>query len=151
MERFWSKVRKAGPDECWEWQAARCKITGYGYFRTGGRGSGTTTAHRVAYTLTHGDVDSDAVICHRCDNRSCVNPAHLFAGSQAENISDMVAKKRQARGAGHSVGVLTESQVQEIRARYAAGGILQRELAAEYGISRDWVGKIVNRRWWRHI
>lgn len=149
MERFWSKVSKAGTDECWTWTAAKDR-TGYGYFRTGGKGSPTTTAHRVAYVLAHGPVADDVVICHRCDNRSCVNPSHLFAGSQADNIRDMQRKRRHSHGESHGASKLTADNVQAIRARHSAGESM-RSLGREFGVDTTWVSKIVHRRWWRHV
>ena len=146
--RFWAKVQVAGPDECWVWTAA--KANGYGMFRVGSKGSKTTTAHRVSYELANGPTSSDLVICHRCDNRACVNPAHLFAGTQAENIEDMVGKARQSRGERHRPSKLTEVAVREMRRKHAAGDSMK-ALGREFGVDAAWVSQIVNRRWWRHV
>src|SRR4051794_39286296 len=83
-ERFWPKVdRSAGPDACWPWTASIAR-NGYGQFLDDGRI--TTTAHRVAYRLTHGAVDADMVIDHLCRNRACCNPDHLEAVTHDENM-----------------------------------------------------------------
>jgi hypothetical protein len=93
-ERFWSKVRRGTKFECWEWQAAR-NDDGYGLCRGGSRS--IEGAHRVSWRLANGEIPEGQQILHRCDNRACVNPAHLFLGSQQDNIADMLAKGRHVK------------------------------------------------------
>lgn len=97
-ERFWAKVNKAtglGPDgECWEWTGHLMKF-GYGVVRADGK---VRKAHRVSYALNNGPVPDDMMVCHRCDNPSCVRPDHLFLGTQQDNMDDRMAKGRYRRG-----------------------------------------------------
>ena len=89
-ERFWAKVVCGGPSECWEWTAT-LDGGGYGRIKSGGKLDG---AHRVSWELHHGKIPVDRWVLHRCDNRKCVNPAHLFLGTRGDNVSDMVQKGR---------------------------------------------------------
>jgi hypothetical protein len=87
-ERFWDSVERRGPDECWPWQ--RKTHLKYGYFAANGR---HYIASRVAWAIANGS-SPDGLVCHRCDNPTCCNPAHLFLGTVADNIRDMAAKGR---------------------------------------------------------
>lgn len=146
-ERFWEKVDKRGPDECWLWTAATNEA-GYGVMRPEGRRTGPTVkAHRVSLALAGVDV-AGRVVRHRCDNPPCVNPAHLELGTQIQNVGDMVRRGRVAHGSMRSR--LTEDDVRAIRARAAAGDLM-RVIAADFGISRPTVSRIVNRKGWLHV
>lgn len=152
-ERFWEKVdQSGGPDACWLWTGSTTG-GGYGYISPGGRAEGVP-AHRVSWEL-HNDLIPDGLwVLHRCDNRPCVNPAHLFLGTVGDNNRDMFAKgrawqqqhpERMPRGEDHHSAILSDAQVAEIRHRYANGETNQSALAREYGVSHGTVNRYVTR------
>lgn len=146
-DRFWSKVDPTG--HCWEWTAYR-KKNGYGQFtlRTGL----FVGAHTVSYALTHGPIPAGLSICHRCDNPPCVNPDHLFLGSQRDNTLDMFAKGRatRSRGIERSNARLNEDAVREIRNAPLRHGVVA-ELARQFGVSDTTIRKIRNGEKWGHV
>jgi hypothetical protein len=146
LEDVWEYVDRRGDDECWPWVGALI-ANGYGHFYTGGK---AVLAHRAVYELTHGTSPENFCVCHSCDNRSCVNPAHLFLGTHADNSRDMSAKGRAAAGERSGVNKVTTEDVREIR-RLAAEGHRQRDIAARFGIVQSNVGMIVRRETWRHV
>lgn len=149
-ERFWSKVDRQNPDECWEWQAARMP-DGYGAFGRTGSGSGSVRAHRWSYENAYGAIPEGMHICHHCDNPPCVNPAHLFVGTRNDNMRDMVAKGRSRKGERHNQVQLTESQVLEIRREWAAGGQTQTQIAVRFNTNKANVSQIVRGKKWQHL
>src|SRR5690606_24199021 len=92
-------------------------------------------AHRLAYVLAHGDIPEGMSVLHRCDNPACVNPEHLFLGTQADNVADAVAKGRIAKGDRLPQTVLTEEQVREAIDLIVAGKATLMALAERYGVS----------------
>lgn len=139
IKNFWSKVSKSTPKECWGWTGATS--SGYGYF---GINSKTEKAHRVSWVIHYGEIPKGLNVCHQCDNPSCVNPNHLFVGTQSENMRDSVAKDRFNRK-------LTNKQVREIRQLYPLGKVTQSELSRIYNVSRQHIHQIINRQVWKNI
>lgn len=138
---------------CWIFQGQK-NIEGYGIVQIGQARDGNRTrqmAHRYFYEQIVGPIPDDLLACHKCDNPPCVNPDHMFIGTQADNIADMMKKGRRgktgAKGSLNGRAIVTENQVKEIRDSSAA----RREVAAQYGISPVTVGAIKARRIWKHI
>jgi hypothetical protein len=147
-DRFYSKIAVTETG-CHEWQANRLP-SGYGSFWLNGT---NRLAHRVAWELVNGEIPDGLNVLHKCDNPKCVRAEHLFLGTTQDNVADRERKGRNRPPKGEQCGThkLTEIQVIEIRERYAAGGILLRELAIEYGVGKAAIGKITRRERWAHI
>ena len=146
-EKFWGKVTISGPDDCWEWQGS-FNSNRYGRFMLDGI---RWLAHVLAYTLTKG-FPGDKKVCHTCDNTKCCNPAHLFLGTQQDNIADMIQKKRHHVGEARYGAKLTELDVANIKVKAASGayGILA-QLAREYKVSHTTIWSIATgKKWARH-
>lgn len=159
VDRFWARVDRRGDDECWEWTGFREPNTGYGRFTLKApAGSSVRSvgvgAHRYSCELAHGPIPRGFHVCHRCDNPPCVNPAHLFAGTPADNIRDMDSKGRRRpnppRGEDQPRSRLTDAIVLELRRRHAAGESI-RAAAAEFGVSEEAAHRAAAGRTWRHL
>lgn len=173
LRNFWKKVNKDGPTQphmespCWEWVAGKGSH-GYGVFQVGGK---KLSSHRISWMLAHGPIPHDGsyhgiCVCHHCDNKLCINPEHLFLGTQKENADDRTAKGRAAygdrngarlypervfRGEARWNARLTKVQVSAIRAIYAAKGVTQARLGERFNVDQSVISRIVNRRRWTHI
>lgn len=159
--RFWAKVDKSG--ECWLWKGSLF-TNGYGAIRWEGR---NRRAHRVAWELVNGPIPDGLLACHTCDVPACCNPAHLFLGTHADNMADMIRKGRGGNrgkfarrginqpphvfGERHPRALLTEPQVLEIRRLWAEEGYSLRRLAKMFQIHFMTVKFIVSRKTWKHI
>lgn len=148
--RDWIERNLSAPTErgCREWQRA-VHPKGYGLVAVGVK-SRVKRVHRVYYELLHGPIPEGLHVCHRCDNRRCCNPDHLFLGTPAENMHDCDNKERRPKGSTHWRARFTEADVRAIRARHAAGAD-QAVLAAEYGVSQAAISDVCRRRTWRHV
>ena len=130
---------KVTTDGCWEWTGGRSHD--YGQLRIHAvYGPWPVYAHRIAYVLNHGQIVDGMSVLHRCDNPPCVNPEHLFMGTQAANMRDMAAKGRSCLGEHNGQAKLSDEDVRNIRAET---GMLQQELAAKYGISDTQVSRLL--------
>jgi hypothetical protein len=147
-ERFWQKVTPV--DGCWEWHGGRLP-GGYGRISAGGDKGRMLLAHRVSWQLHNGLIPEGMDVLHRCDNRPCVNPAHLFLGTGADNMADKVSKGRQykPRGETNAQAKLDVSKVGDIRTLYASGRYSQAELGRQFGVSQTAIGMIVRGETWQ--
>ena len=142
-QRFWSKVDSAPSECCWEWTAGKDK-DGYGRFRLNKQ---LSLAHRLAYTLTKGEIPNGLIMRHTCDNPACCNPGHLILGTHADNMADKVQRNRQAKGEKHYASKLTATQVIEVY----NSSLKQDEIAKLYNIDQTTVSKIKLKKKWKHI
>lgn len=147
-ERFWSRVDRCGPDDCWEWQAG----ARYGYGRLSFRNE-TIPVHRYSFELAYGPIPDGMYVCHRCGNKRCVNPAHLYAGTAADNNRDTVNQGRcnPRRGKHAATAKITEDDARAIRAVYAQGSISMQTIANRYGLCAVSVWAIIRRKNWKHV
>lgn len=150
-KQFWEKVNKPGPALCWPWLGYK-KKEGYGQFYWDGK---IILAHRMAWEFTFGPIPPGMKICHTCDNPPCCNPAHLFMGTQADNVNDMTKKGRQVtiplRGETNPMHKLTWEQVGEIRRLYLTGNYSQSTLGKIFGMSQTGIGLIARNKIWRTL
>lgn len=157
IARFWSKVDKSGPvpahrpelGPCWVWRG-KLNDAGYGIFTVGKRGY---RSHRISWALLHGQPELH--VLHKCDNPPCLNPEHLFAGTQQQNVADMWSKARGSKpptqiGAANNRTKLTPEQVIEIRKLYA-DGVSQPEIGERFGLGQAKVSDVVLCKVWRHL
>ena len=145
-QRFDAFVDRSG--DCWEWIGGKAG-RGYGVFYVGKMDGRKVQdyAHRVAWTMEHGEIPAGAEICHHCDNPACVNPRHLFVGTHLDNMRDMAAKGRWRNQSTR----LTRSDADAIRRLYATGQYTQQQIADRYGINFRHVSNIVRGNRWKDM
>lgn len=165
LEKFEASFSKK-EGECWDWQKSRTR-SGYGYFYMGKGwpgGNKGIPASRASWILYKGEIPSGMIVCHHCDNPACVNPSHLFLGTDYDNTLDKLKKGRQSRGEKHSratkaaiprgskhyASKITEEQVKEI-CELRASGLFYREIAAIFNMETTSIWKIATGKRWQHV
>ncbi len=153
QERFLSKVSELTENDCKEWLGA-VRSDGYGIFQIADGGPRYTSshyAHRVSYELFVSDIPKGLCVLHKCDNRKCVNPDHLFIGTNKDNTADMMKKERGAlkRGSKNPCAKLTESNIKDIFD--FSGTLSQREIAKKFNVTQGLITNILNHRSWKTV
>ncbi len=139
---FWTHLITDG--DCWRWTATH-NSDGYGIIWLSGK---YWLSHRFSYALHFGEIPVGMLVCHHCDTPDCVNPEHLFLGTQKDNMEDCEAKGRTRRGETHPSAKLTVADVIAIR---EAINTSQRELAEEFGVARSTIGEIRTGVKWKSL
>ncbi len=149
IDRFLDKVEKEGSATgCWEWKGAKYR-GGYGHFRRNVGGLWKMSkAHRYAYEHFVGPLPPNLLVCHSCDNPSCVNPEHLFLGTSRDNVRDMIKKGRATLPRNPKHNLLDFETAQKMREDYK-NGMKQHEISDKYKHSRAQVCRVVNFKIWK--
>lgn len=154
IERFWKYVDKRGPNDCWEWKGAR-RVQNYGGLAL--EDHKVVLAHRFSYELHYGPIPESegyhgTCVLHRCDNPPCVNPKHLFLGTNQDNVDDKVSKGRgvSTRGNQNGMAKLNPEKIVDIRQRYKDGESFK-SIAYSYDVTDAAIRSVVQRKTWRHI
>lgn len=164
IERFWSNVAKRSTRECWLWKGPMSRTTGYGLVThriSVGHGE-SKGAHRYSWEITNGPIPEGLMVCHSCDVKLCVNPAHLFIGTGSDNVQDALKKGIMQVGDRHYMkrnpslirkgeqltqSKLTEKDVRDIRSSSLRSGLL----AKAFGVDRHTIARIRKGRDWKHV
>jgi predicted XRE-type DNA-binding protein len=128
---------------CWNWTGSIFD-NGYGRITIDGKNA---LAHRVSYTHFFGSIPTGLQVCHKCDNKRCINPDHLYVGTHNDNMRD-VANSDVQKGENNGQAILTQSQVLEIKTHIRERKIVYRKIAEMYGVSRQAIKDIASKRTW---
>lgn len=161
MKRFWDKVDKT--KDCWNWTGCLRGYTGYGCIKIDKK---VYDCHRVSYALTYGKIPEGKLVLHKCDNRRCVNPKHLYIGTHKDNVRDSIERghhhfpdwrasnmsPNKPRGEKVGSSKLKECDVKQIRKIWEKDlDTTQSELAEKFKVSRHAIADVINNETWRHV
>lgn len=135
---------------CWEWNPSLVSRKRYGNIGIKGK---TRTISRVIYEMFVNDIPKELFVCHCCDNTKCINPDHLYLGTQKQNMKDITERDRwpNRKGSFSTVSKLTEKDVLEIRRKYVPWKYSCKKLSDEFGVDFTNIWQIVKRKTWTHI
>lgn len=146
IRRFWLKVDQQSDSACWLWIACK-NANGYGIMNVAGR---PMSAHRISWVIHNDQIPDGMCVCHKCDTPSCVNPNHLFLGTQKENMRDAKTKGRMQRGERHYRAKLNRKDVVDIK-RLHSQGVMIKQLASNYGVHVNTISRVINKNSWEHV
>ena len=148
IDRFFDKVNQSS--SCWLWTAGLREKDGYGCMDVYGKLMNT---HRLSWEIHHGEIPDSLHVLHKCDIKRCVNPSHLFLGTQDDNNKDRANKDRswKPKGEEHPMAKLNDIKVREIRRLYKAGSLSQYKLADIFNVSQQAINLVVNNKRWGHV
>jgi hypothetical protein len=149
IDRLLAKIKRKRGTGCWIWQGS-LNPRGYGQMSAGRRGESPRLTHRVAWEFYCGEIPDDLCVLHKCDNRKCVNPDHLFLGTEKQNSEDMVRKNRESSGERHPYAKLTVRLVRRARRLHAAG-VPMTHIAQMMDVSTGTIQHVVHRRTWKKV
>ena len=153
--RFWSMVNVTGVNECWEWKKIGSFLANRGYGIVYFNPFRSQKAHRVSWFISNGEIPQGLHVLHRCDNRKCVNPTHLFLGTNIDNVKDRNQKGRTSHksrnvGEKHGLSKLADIQVVEIRKRWK-NGEKQSKMEKEFRLKRGSLFPVVHSLNYKHL
>jgi hypothetical protein len=144
-DRIEKKVERIPEGGCWVWMGTTT-VRGYGQLISNNR---KHYAHRASYEAFIGEIPKGMHVCHACDNVYCVNPSHLFLGTQKQNLQDMAKKGRSTRGERNPMAKLSKEDVEDIKYLFTAGNS-DSEISKEFGVCRQTINNIRNGKVWNH-
>jgi len=146
--RFWSKVKMGKLNECWEWQGAVAS-NGYGNLKKS-FSNNSINSHRISWELHKGKIPKELHVLHKCDNKLCVNPNHLYLGTNKDNMRDKAERNFNIKGEKNHSAKYTNKDILKIRGLYK-NGVKQIDIAKIFNTKQGAISDIVNRKVWKHI
>ena len=147
--RFWRRVTKGAKNACWLWQGGTIGKYRYGAIRDDQHKS--IKSHQASWIIHNGSIPKGLHVCHRCDTYGCVNPRHLFLGTNEDNRKDCLMKDRQARGIRVASSKLSEQQVNRIRYLRQYKHLTYSSLAALFDVHPTTIGSLLRNQTWTHL